>query len=547
MESIKIEGLRSLKNSGFVDIKPLTLLLGENSSGKSTFLRTFPLLRQSTESHTRGPILWYGSYVDFGSFDDALSNYSDDKSISFSFKIKSKSILSVTPKRVTSKAGILSGDIEATLKVVNDGRNGQTRVRSVQIKHNENEIEIIYGKGDKLISVISNGINLTDYFGSVIVAQEKSRFSLFTHIKFPSGSSTYAGFNDYDNPNLKELINNCVAEYAHGKSNLADLTQRMLRQQTMSLSDFVEKFSGISPTHTWKKKTSSLHQESSNIRQIHAAIFSSRVAWYCLILNVYITGEFKNLNYIAPLRATAERYYRNQDLSVNEVDFQGKNLAMFIFNLSDTKKKEYKQWLSVNFGFSIDVISDGGHLSLRITYENSEQSFNITDMGFGFSQILPIITQLWFTSIKDTNTTHDINKVFHNTKYLVIEQPELHLHPRLQAKMVDVFIKMINLLKSDINGINLKIIIETHSETIINQIGHRIRLVPISIDEILDGYNESNKTSKILSTIDKEDVSIVIFDKANASKPTSVTFSSYDSEGNLKDWPWGFFDPEFEI
>ncbi|MCU8082259.1 AAA family ATPase [Shewanella sp. SM23] len=254
MESIKIEGLRSLKNSGFVDIKPLTLLLGENSSGKSTFLRTFPLLRQSTESHTRGPILWYGSYVDFGSFDDALSNYSDDKSISFSFKIKSKSILSVTPKRVTSKAGILSGDIEATLKVVNDGRNGQTRVRSVQIKHNENEIEIIYGKGDKLISVISNGINLTDYFGSVIVAQEKSRFSLFTHIKFPSGSSTYAGFNDYDNPNLKELINNCVAEYAHGKSNLADLTQRMLRQQTMSLSDFVEKFSGISPTHTWKKK-----------------------------------------------------------------------------------------------------------------------------------------------------------------------------------------------------------------------------------------------------------------------------------------------------
>jgi predicted ATPase len=38
MKEIRIEGLRSLKDSTYIPIKPLTILLGENSSGKSTFL-----------------------------------------------------------------------------------------------------------------------------------------------------------------------------------------------------------------------------------------------------------------------------------------------------------------------------------------------------------------------------------------------------------------------------------------------------------------------------------------------------------------------------
>ncbi|QDO84497.1 hypothetical protein FM037_16405 [Shewanella psychropiezotolerans] len=282
MESIKIEGLKSLKNSGFVDIKPLTLLLGENSSGKSTFLRTFPLLRQSTESYTRGPLLWYGSYVDFGSFDDAVSNFSDDKSISFTFKVKSKSILKVTPKSFASKAGIFTGDIEATLTVVNDGKNGQTRVRAVKIRHNKNEIEVSYGKGHKIISVISNGVNLTDSFGSVTIMPEKNKLSLFPHIKFSNERSSYTGKSDYQNDSIIELINNCISEYAHGKSNLTNLSQKILKQQTMPLSDFIETFSEISPTNTWKKKTSGLHKNLNNIERIHAAIYASRAPWFLL-------------------------------------------------------------------------------------------------------------------------------------------------------------------------------------------------------------------------------------------------------------------------
>ncbi|TQQ21711.1 AAA family ATPase, partial [Vibrio cholerae] len=52
LRSIRVRNFRSFSNSdknSFIEIKPLTVLLGKNSSGKSSFLRTFPLLRQSVE------------------------------------------------------------------------------------------------------------------------------------------------------------------------------------------------------------------------------------------------------------------------------------------------------------------------------------------------------------------------------------------------------------------------------------------------------------------------------------------------------------------
>ena len=68
MIKLRIRNLRSLEDTGPIELRPLTLLVGKNSSGKSTLLRVLPLLRQSIEVDTAGPLLWFGRYVDFGSF-----------------------------------------------------------------------------------------------------------------------------------------------------------------------------------------------------------------------------------------------------------------------------------------------------------------------------------------------------------------------------------------------------------------------------------------------------------------------------------------------
>lgn len=77
-------GVRNLRSFGaekeIVPVRPVNILVGKNSCGKSTFLRTYPLLRQSIEGDTRTPILWYagyGGYVDFGDFKTSVRDGED--------------------------------------------------------------------------------------------------------------------------------------------------------------------------------------------------------------------------------------------------------------------------------------------------------------------------------------------------------------------------------------------------------------------------------------------------------------------------------------
>ena len=83
---VRIQNLRSLVDTGFVEIKPLTILLGSNSSGKSTFLRSFPLFKQSVSKPLREPISWFDdSLVDFGDYETAKSRLvPEDEGIKFS-------------------------------------------------------------------------------------------------------------------------------------------------------------------------------------------------------------------------------------------------------------------------------------------------------------------------------------------------------------------------------------------------------------------------------------------------------------------------------
>ena len=80
IDKLRIQNLRSIADSGDIELKPIMILLGANSSGKSTFLRSFPLFAQSVDKKLRGPIAWFDtSFVDYGDYKTAKNKYASEQ------------------------------------------------------------------------------------------------------------------------------------------------------------------------------------------------------------------------------------------------------------------------------------------------------------------------------------------------------------------------------------------------------------------------------------------------------------------------------------
>ena len=236
-------------------------------------------------------------------------------------------------------------------------------------------------------------------------------------------------------------------------------------------------------------------------------------------INYYFLYLARKMTYVKPLRAIAERYYRYQNYSVQEIDADGKNLPMFFSSLSADAFNDLNKWIKDIFGFTLKLRSDGGHIEMLIKQNGEKVARNLTDLGFGYTQVLPILTILWKVIMMDcingVDESHDVCK----THIVAIEQPELHLHPRYQGLFVEMMARVIHTCKQEKKDI--RIVIETHSEIIINRLGKLIASKQCGIDE--------------------HDANIVVFNGLNEGLKSYVVQTTYDRDGFIKDWPYGFF------
>ncbi len=141
------------------------------------------------------------------------------------------------------------------------------------------------------------------------------------------------------------------------------------------------------------------------------------------------------------------------------------------------------------------------------------------DMGLGISQVLPILVNLFDGESKET---------------LVIEQPELHLHPAIQSELADEFIRSKKEEKDTFSfGKSVSdIIIETHSEHILLRLMKRMRQTSEGILE-----DESLKLTP-------NDICLLYVDSDD--ERTFVLELELDEDGSLLDpWPGGFFEEGF--
>jgi len=268
----------------------------------------------------------------------------------------------------------------------------------------------------------------------------------------------------------------------------------------------------------WRKNCGSWTSKSKDFEEYRNLLLGYRFVDYVNMVSDYTLEVLGGAKYITPLRASAERYYRKQGLAVDELDAQGNNFALFLDNMSPYERNSFSAWCENFFGVSIVVEESGGHLSLFIkSQDESAGKINIADTGFGFSQMFPILAQLWVAQRAKEDTK---NKKLNFPLIFSIEQPELHLHPKLQASLADIFVNSVSAARAI--GVELKLVIETHSEYLVNRLGFLI--------------------SK--SEFQGEDVSVLIFEKGSYLEGTKIRHSGYSDRGFLENWPYGFFEPD---
>ncbi|WP_195945607.1 AAA family ATPase [Paraclostridium bifermentans] len=517
MYKIRIKNLRSLKDTKELEIKPLTIVVGRNSSGKSTLLRFFPLMKQTLETRRNEPILWYSnSYVDFGSFKEALNKKevgkeNESMNFSISFNMYRRDLNRIGRYLINDK-----NDKNEKLETMISFNIKKDYINNVNINIGKNNIEINFKNKITVDYIVINGTNIAD---------EKIKGYKSGHIRGILPDLVVFNEEDKISNSIEEYFVELICNRVKEKCNI-DYYENFVGE---FIEQFIEKINigSILNMETinavdYTENNSDLIQEIVELIKsdhiIQNYILGSKLERILYLCNMYLEEKFINVKYIAPVRANAERYYRVQGLAINEIDSRGENIAMLLYNLSDKNKKDFSSWVRENFGFGISTYSEGGHVSINVQHKDTGEPINLVDTGFGYSQILPIIVQLWkITKERNLRSRY----MLHNREIhiLVIEQPELHLHPAMQADLVDAFVKVLNLAKQ--HKIDLRILIETHSETIVNRVGYLI-------DEKRFGCSE-------------ELVNLLIFNKVDEYE-SCIIKSGYDKNGYLEQWPIGFFN-----
>lgn len=499
MESIAVKNYRSISDSKEIEIKPLNIILGKNSAGKSSFVRLFPLMKQTIERKTSEPLLWYGDYVDFGDFKNTVSRQNSDAPIEISFSIKVKKGF-YKHMRSQEKSGECISRVELS---INEKCIEKVKIsfydQSIILKIDKNNKATIIINGEDSLCVsqdITTSRDIGDLIPNLVTKDLGVNEFSFSSSKFVLDimSRFYRKIYDIKSKNITKDFWDFRINYLPPEINNPFLSREELLKGLQSINP---------------KKFRKYRIDWKRFESINNDLLVIKISTIIARINSTIEYDLNEISYLKPIRAMVNRYYRVQGISIDELDSDGSNLPMILKNMKSDQLKSFEKWTNEKFGVAFSVMQYEGHVSLVVkSGVNHDIITNVADTGYGYSQILPIIMLLWKVHNREVAG-------FRKEKTIIIEQPELHLHPAYQAKMMDLFVQIIS--ESEKEGIKINIILETHSETIINRIGTLV----------------SEKR------INNQKVNILIFDKEKDE--TVITARSFNEDGLISNWPIVFF------
>lgn len=434
---LSIEGFKSIADKQHIDINGLTVIAGVNSSGKSSFMQPLLILKQTFEENTNGKnLVIHGENVNFTQHSQILSQFPDDIFETFTVSIEFKNDAMHSISNDTTKVIIRF-----------DEKKGFIVEESILNPNSNSEIRL------------TNKISFEELHQQAVKLLERNLHS-----------KTYGQF-------LKTVLQSATAE----NNILAlEIDKSLLVLNINDPQDF------------------SLTTESSHSPKLVNLQFSP---------NAGLRNVAENIIHIPGIRFIPARTYPYQRYSIK---FQGrfdKYVASIIYDWAQNEPDKLAELISIlqEIGLATEIkpvkITDAEIAINVLTTGNDQDSnyqtkhfVNISDVGLGVSQVLPILVSL----------------ILANQEHIIyIEQPEIHLHPKAQYQLAKVICRYANHHK--------KIILETHSSIF-------IRALQI---EVAEGALKPSLFSLNWFSQDK-------------NGKTNVTQANLDEMGSYGEWPIDF-------
>jgi predicted ATPase len=166
------------------------------------------------------------------------------------------------------------------------------------------------------------------------------------------------------------------------------------------------------------------------------------------------------------------------------------------------------QWLKdlgIIENFAVHAVAEGRkEYEVLVKTHTKASEVKITDVGFGVSQVLPALVQAFYCPPNST---------------IWMEQPEIHLHPQVQAELADVFISATQARENGKER-HVQLIVESHSEHFLNRLQLRIAQGTVAPEDIAVYF-----CRRVGSATELEPLRLTMF-------------------GEIENWPENFFGDE---
>lgn len=455
IKTLRLHNFKAFQDTSDIELKPITVLAGPNSGGKSSILQSLLLLRQTLETESPDIDLNLdGRFLQFSGFNELTFGKPPLQhcKVSYQFGLETRIPADVIPNyypdlEIPEDAEWLplQSDVEFSF-------------RYREVKEGKNRVIL-------------------------------DRFDMNSQVQNIPGPRLTITFHDKDyqvklkGVDLPEPYQERKIKTAGGRHFLPDFL--------------------------------ALESDTKGDRERSPIIQLDPIFWHPL--RNLETELQDRLRYLGPLREEPQRAYLHSGSPYPEIGKRGEYAAQMLWVEKDDKVQylpELGQELSeftlldaVSDVFRrlgiiepIDVKSEKAimyQILFGLIGSKGKKQVTIADVGFGVSQLLPIVVM----GLRSPQTS-----------LLLFEQPEIHLHPKLQANLADFFLTLALSEK--------RLLVETHSDHFINRLRRRIAEDPT--DEL------------------REKVSILFVRPPHDGKGATIESLQVDRYGVIENWP-----PEF--